>query len=115
MGMPALQLNSNGRIALDVERLGRVHLELKSPTGNHQRPPSLLVYITVPCPPHDNTLPAKALNVCHYRHGFPMPVIAGIYKDTLMLLTRLTEREVSAAQIETAIHFLASQMARLNS
>lgn len=114
LGMPSLELDNNGMAALDVERIGRLCLELQE-SADRQREPSLLVYIIVPSPSHDNTLPAKVLDMCHYRHGHLLPLVGGIHKEQLMLLTRLGERETSAAQIETAAHFLASMMAKLAS
>lgn len=100
MGMPTLTLNREGMLALDVDRMGRLNLEKNGE--------ELLVYLTLPCPAHDNDAPARVLSACHYRHNYPFPLSGGVFKDNYLLLTRLSERMVTAVAIENAVKFLAS-------
>lgn len=104
MGMPAFALSQGGLAALDVEGLGRLHLELNTDTDE------LLVYVALPIPPHDTAAPRRVLDLCDYRHGYPMPLSGGVYKDQIVLLTRMPAGMASAADIENAVRFLADVM-----
>ena len=70
MGMPAFSLSPAGLAALDVERLGRLHLELAENAGERE----LLVYLARAVPEYDVKAPRRVLERCHYRHADPMPL-----------------------------------------
>ena len=65
MGMPAFSLSPAGLAALDVERLGRLHLELAENAGERE----LLVYLARAVPEYDVKAPRRVLERCHYRHA----------------------------------------------
>lgn len=117
MGLPSLSLDERGLVALDVEHMGRLHLEraesAPAPCGGAGDGPALLVYLAAPCPPHDKDAPARVLELCHYRHGHPMPLTGGVHRDRYVLLTRLTERETTAASLENATKFLAAMLEKV--
>ena len=100
MGMPAFSLSPAGLAALDVERLGRLHLELAENAGERE----LLVYLARAVPEHD------VKERCHYRHADPMPLSGGLHKGHIILLTRFPERQATAAGIEKAVQFLGGVM-----
>ncbi len=104
MGLPGLSFNDGGPVVLDVEGMGRLYLE-KRETGGE-----LLVYLTRPCPAHDTDAPARALALCHYRHARPFTLSGGLYREELIVLIRLDERESTAARIEQAVLLLAETM-----
>ncbi len=106
MGLPGLSFNGGAPVALDVARMGRLYLEKRETGGGTE----LLVYLARPCPPHDTDAPARALALCHYRHARPLPLSAGLHKEQLIVLTRLGEREGTAARIEQAVLLLAETM-----
>ena len=95
MGMPAFSLSPAGLAALDVERLGRLHLELAENAGERE----LLVYLARAVPEHDVKAPRRVLERCHYRHADPMPLSGGLHKGHIILLTRFPERQATAAGI----------------
>ena len=99
MGMPAFSLSPAGLAALDVERLGRLHLELAENAGERE----LLVYLA-------RAVPRRVLERCHYRHADPMPLSGGVHKGNIVLLTRFPERQATAAGIERAVQFLSGVM-----
>lgn len=106
MGLPGLSFSPDGLAALDVERMGRLHLEKGGKPGAEE----LLVYLARPCPAHDREAPERALELCHYRHPRPFPLSAGVHGDQLIMLTRLPEREATAAGMEKAVLMLADVM-----
>ncbi len=106
MGLPALTFNPDGLAALDVERMGRLHLEKSGKPGTEE----LLIYLALPYPAHDREAPERALALCHYRYPRPFPLSAGVHGDRLIMLTRLPEREATAANMEKAVLFLADAM-----
>ena len=57
--------------------------------------------------------PERALALCHFRHASAFPLTAGMKGDTLILLTRLPERQVTAALLEDAVMELARVMNHL--
>ena len=93
MGMPAFSLSPAGLAALDVERLGRLHLELAESAGERE----LLVYLARAVPEYDVKAPRRVLERCHYRHADPMPLSGGVHKGNIVLLTRFPERQATAA------------------
>ena len=92
--------------ALDVERLGRLHLELAENAGERE----LLVYLARAVPEYDVKAPRRVLERCHYRHADPMPLSGGVHKGNIVLLTRFPERQATAAGIERAVQFLSGVM-----
>ena len=108
MGLPALTFNSDGLAALDGERMGRLHLEKNGKPGTEE----LLIYLALPCPAHDREVSERALALCHYRHPRPFPLSAGVHGEQLIMLTRLPEREATAANMEKAVLFLADAVSK---
>ena len=97
MGLPGLAFSPQGLVALDVSGMGRLYFEKQQRHGREE----LLVYLARPFPPHDSTLPERALALCHYRHAHAFSLTAGMKGDTLILLTRLPERQTTAALLES--------------
>lgn len=110
MGLPGLNFGPDGLVALDVERMGRLHLERGGRAGAEE----LLLYLSRPFPAHDGEAPERALTLCHYRYPRPFPLSAGIHGEQLIMLTRLTERETTAANMEKAVLMLADAMNKVN-
>ena len=109
MGLPGLAFSPQGLVALDVSGMGRLYFEKQQRHGQEE----LLVYLARPFPPHDSTLPERALALCHYRHAHAFSLTAGMKGDTLILLTRLPERQTTAALLEEAVMELARVMNHL--
>ena len=109
MGLPGLAFSPQGLVALDVSGMGRLYFEKQQRHGREE----LLVYLARSFPPHDSTLPERALALCHYRHAHVFSLTAGMKGDTLILLTRLPERQTTAALLEEAVMELARVMNHL--
>lgn len=110
MGLLGLNFGPDGLVALDVERMGRLHLERGGRAGAEE----LLLYLARPFPAHDREAPERALTLCHYRYPRPFPLSAGIHGEQLIMLTRLTERDATAANMEKAVLMLADAMNKVN-
>ncbi len=106
LGMNALSLNADGMLALDIAGLGKLYLE-EHPTDNAVE---LLIYLLAPRQTVDWDLPRRALAECHYAHAYAWPVWTGIYKDQLMVLTRLPERKVTGQTLENVARFLNDRL-----
>ncbi len=109
LGMPALAVENEGVTALDISGVGRLYLEISSKSGHEE----LLAYLTRPVPPHDRNVARRALDYCHYRHAWPLPLWAGMHKDNLVVLTRFSEREATGQALENAAIFLAESLNRI--
>ena len=109
MGLPGLAFSPQGLVALDVSGMGRLYFEKQQRHGEED----LLVYLARPFPPHDSTLPERALALCHYRHARVFSLTAGMKGDSLILLTRLPERQATAALLEEVVMELARVMNHL--
>lgn len=107
MGMPDFSLPESGVAALDVEKLGRLYLE-RGPDGRE-----LLLYLAVSVPAHDTMIPRRALELCSYVHAHPWPLYSGVHANQLVLLTRLDERQTTAAAVENAVRFLGEMVDRV--
>ncbi|GAB1409649.1 hypothetical protein MASR1M90_08030 [Desulfovibrionales bacterium] len=104
MGMPGFSLPESGVAALDVDKLGRLYLE-----RSHESQ-EVLVYLTLAVPHHDTTVVRRALELCSYAHAHPWSLHSGLHANQLMLLTRLDERQATAASLENAIFFLSEML-----
>ncbi len=100
MDMPTFALNENGLATLELDDSSFFTFEFTRS--------ELLLYLVFPANPHDNEAPAKALELAHYKYNHPIPIFTGLYRDHYMLLTRFEEKDVTAAQIETAFQYLMS-------
>ena len=103
MGMPAFSLSPAGLAALDVERLGRLHLELAENAGERE----LLVYLARAVPEYDVKAPRRVLERCHYRHADPMPLSGGVHKGNIVLLPRFPERHGIGVPVLAALEHAA--------
>lgn len=100
MGMPGFALPESGVAALDVEKLGRLYLE-------RTEAQEVFVYLALSISHHDTAVVRRALELCSYAHAHPWLLSAGVHAGQLVFLIRLHEREVTAASLENAIHFLS--------
>ena len=106
LGMPSLAVGPEGLTALDISGVGRLYLEISSKSGHEE----LLAYLAAPVPSHDRDIARRALAFCHYGHARALPLWAGVHKDSLVVLTRFTEREATGQALENAALFLAESL-----
>lgn len=106
MGMPGFALSAdNGVAALDVHGLGRVYFE------RHEE--ELLIYLSSPALSHDSELPRRVLRLCGYQHAHPQPLYGGVHAGQVVLLTRVPERALTAAVLETSVAFLGNMLQQI--
>lgn len=122
MGLPNLSLPPTGVMALDVQGLGRLHLECASHQAQGLQSPKvadaedderLLLCLARPMPVHETHRRRKALELCHHNHGHPLPLTAGLRGDDLVLLTWLQGRDLHGVALENAVRFLAGMADRI--
>ena len=102
MGLADIALSRAGVAALDIQHVGRVYFESQGE--------DCLVYLVRPVVAHDRHMARRILSLCHYARAHPFPLTGGLHKGQALLLTRMPEREVTAAVLETALRYLAEQM-----
>ena len=107
MGISGLALPPSGILVFDVAGLGRVHFEL---IPNGRADGEMLVYLSRPVPDYDRTAPERLLELAHYDKNHAFPLNAGLHNGQAILLTRLSERQATAANMENAVSWLARQM-----
>ena len=106
-GLDSLALSREGMAQLDIDGLGAFHLELLEKGGRRE----LLVYLSVPVPPVQEADAARRLlELCGWRHALPMPLHGGVFSGQALVLTRMDEGQVSAAELENALRFLAGTL-----
>ena len=103
LGLDSLALSSEGVACLNIENVGRLHLERAEERGRTE----LLIYVSAPLPVPDDGAVRRLLETCGYRHGRALPVAAGAFRGRAVLLTRMEEPAVTAAGIENALRLLA--------
>ena len=102
MGLEGLTLPDSGPLAFDVEGMGRLSLEYLAESNE------LLVYLLAAVPAYDHNAARRVLELCDYRRGLPFSLSGGLYKGNLMLLTRLSEKNLTAGSLEATIRTLNS-------
>lgn len=110
MGIENFSLNSNGLVALDVERFGRLCLERVEGSANQD---TLLIYVTLPIPAHDADACRRVLALCALEEAHAMPVWGGVHNQHIVLLVRLPADTAQAADMENAALFLRTLLARV--
>ena len=107
MGISGLALPPSGVLAFDVTGLGRVHFELAT---DGRSDGEMLLYLSRAVPDHDRAAPQRLLELSHYDKNHAFPLSAGLHNGQAVLLTRLPERQSTAANMENAVSWLARQM-----
>lgn len=107
MGINGLALSPAGLLAFDVEGMGRIHFELAADSGTEGE---MLIYLSRPVPDHDRAAPQRLLELAHYDKNPAFNLGGGLHNGQAILLTRLPERQATAANMENAVSWLASQM-----
>lgn len=115
MNMEGLSLGDKGLLILDIENIGRLHLEKKENSEN------LYVYLSLPYQSYDNAIPRKILEICSYRHAHPFPIRGGVHSaihngehnNWVLLLAEFKPQEISAAALENTVRTLASLLEKV--
>lgn len=107
MGIANLALSPAGLLAFDVEGMGRVHFEL---VADGRAEGEMLIYLSRPVPDYDRSAPQRLLELAHYDKNHAFPLGSGLHNGQAVLLTRLPERQTTAATMENAVSWLARQM-----
>ena len=107
MGIANLALSPAGLLAFDVEGMGRIHFELVM-DGRFES--EMLIYLSRPVPDYDRAAPQRLLELAHYDKNHAFPLNGGLHNGQAVLLTRLPERQTTAANMENAVSWLARQM-----
>ena len=102
LGFPRLALPEHGAIELTFERRGTLVLE--------RAEGDVLIYLTRSSDHLDPDRLKRALRACHWRHGRDPVIRMGIRENRLVCLSRLSEREVTAAALARTFDQLVSVM-----
>jgi type III secretion system chaperone SycN len=99
LGLPGLQLGDQAVLNLVFEKSGTLFIE--------RQEAELVLYVARQVAAHDDRRAEAALALCHPRQRWPLPVRAGLRgDDTLVLITRIPEREVSVPALQSAVELL---------
>jgi type III secretion system chaperone SycN len=102
MGLPHFSLAANGCGALLIEEFGRLELFLHE----REREQELLLSLIKPVPAYDTDIARRVLAACRYDKGHFLPLHGGVYAGNAVFVTRLPQRELTAAHLERAVLFL---------
>jgi type III secretion system chaperone SycN len=99
MGMEGLALNRDGCLCLEFQEMGTLHMEL---TGER-----LLISLGRDLSPHDTDIFERALELCHFKHGHPLPVHAGCQKENrLLFMVKVPDRDLTLPLLEQILQTL---------
>lgn len=105
MNLDGLVFNGDGLVCLEFEVMGTLYLE-------HASDGALLVYLARRLVDPSHIIPAAC--AAHYREGHETPVhVAMSDPETLIFLTRIEAREVTADKLERMMNLLAGLHDRL--
>ena len=107
MGIANLALSPTGLLAFDVAGMGRIHFEL---VADGRAEGEMLIYLSRPVPEYDRAAPQRLLELAHYDKNHAFPLGSGLHNGQAILLTRLPERQTTAATMENVVSWLARQM-----
>jgi type III secretion system chaperone SycN len=107
LGLEALTFSSSGLARLDIDNVGSLYLERSDQWQGRQE---LLIYLSASFPEHDIAALRRLMALGDYRHGWGMPLFAGVFSGKAILLTRLPEESVTASGLENILRLLADQL-----
>lgn len=100
IGAQNLSLSEQGLLCLDFERKGRLQMELVEG--------ALLIYLSRHLPGYDREKTSQVLEACSHQRHHPFPLHAALKDDTLFVLARIPERDVTPPVLEQCIKLLES-------
>jgi type III secretion system chaperone SycN len=100
IGVPRLMPDANGRVSLRISGDHRLDF--------HVLEDAVLLLLVRPVEGNDRTVTLRrALDACHVRHGWNLPVRAGLSRDgKLVLMTRMGTSEFRPNTVEQAFDLL---------
>lgn len=102
IGMEDLALRDDGSLVLDMQRLGRLALELVGP-----RREDVSLSLSRRIEPPDDASCARLLELCHYRTPAPWPVRAGLTRaGDLIFAVRLETFDFTLPNVHKALDWL---------
>ncbi len=107
MNIDNLCLNEQNFLCLDIENIGRLHLE------HDQDKEQLFICLSLPYPEYEGDIPRKILEACSYRHGHAIEIRGGVNGGWAMLLSTVDSKNVQVAELENTIHILHANLAKI--
>lgn len=102
IGMEDLALRDDGSLVLDMQRLGRLALELVGP-----RREDVSLSLSRRIEPPDDASCARLLELCHYRTPAPWPVRVGLTRaGDLIFAVRLETFDFTLPNVHKALDWL---------
>ena len=109
LGMDGIRLDEKGLLVLDIDKIGRLHLEV----DDIYTQKNLFIYLSLPYPSHDDNMPRKVLEFCNFEQGHAFPIKGGVHKGWVLLLTELKVSSANAALIENIVRELSELLAKI--
>ncbi len=107
LGMDGLALNDQGLVVIDIDNLGRLHLE------KAENKDILFIYLSLPYESYNDIIPRKVLEICSYLNGHPIPISGGVYDNWVSLLSEQDSNKINASNIENIVRYLASLLEQI--
>jgi type III secretion system chaperone SycN len=100
LGIGHFEHGASGPVTFELQGLGSLTLESSADEME------LLITLAVPLPPYDAEKLLAALKMCYPDRIRPFPLACGMYKDTLLLVSRREIAGLNAAEVENQALFL---------
>ncbi len=104
LSMDGLALNEQGLVVIDIDNLGRLHLE------KDENKDILYIYLSLPYPPYNDTVPKNILDICSYHHNHPFTIKGGVYDNWATLIAEFDSNNIDASTIENVVRYLAARL-----
>ena len=110
LGMPGLELNENAAAGVTIEGLGVLTLErVETPEGQEE----LLVTLARPIESTEAARFGALLERLDWRRHPAFAFSAGLFRDRLILSTRLNESAVTARMLENVLRALSDELGQV--
>lgn len=99
IGVGPLRAGPDGGVSLNMGEEGRLSFQIGADEV-------LVMFARSLAPGSQLTLKLRALELCHRKHGWALPVRAGLSRDRLVFFCRLPAREFHLPMLEQALELL---------
>ena len=109
LGIDGLALNDRSAAGLVIDGVGTLTLErLESPSGVGE--PELLVVLSRTIEPSESARYGALLSRIHWRRHPAAALCAGLFRNELILSTRIPQRRVTASALENTLRLLSAEL-----
>ncbi len=107
MDIADLGLDEQGMLCIDIENIGRLHIEQDQATER------VFVCLSLPYPEFEKHIPRKLLETCSYLNKHSIDLRGGVHGGWATLVSTMSTTDIQVAALENTIRTLAAELEKI--